>query len=153
MKYGKILWQKFFAHLYEENFARNYRIGGITMNNIAGGFMNTNLGNVQIDKDVIAKYAGSSAVECFGIVGMATINVKDGFAKLLKRESLTHGVEVAVTEDGKITIDLHIIVSYGVSISAVTDNLISNVKYKVEEFAGLPVERISVFVEGVRVID
>lgn len=123
------------------------------MNNIAGGFMNTNLGNVQIDKEVIAKYAGSSAVECFGIVGMAAINVKDGFAKLLKRESLTHGVEVSVTEDNKIAIDLHIIVSYGVSISAVTDNLISNVKYKVEEFAGLPVERINVFVEGVRVID
>ena len=117
------------------------------------GMMNTNYGNVQIDKEVIAKYAGSSAVECFGIVGMATINVKDGFAKLLKRESLTHGVEVNVTEDNKITIDLHIIVSYGVSISAVTDNLISNVKYKVEEFAGLPVERISVYVEGVRVID
>ena len=37
--------------------------------------------------------------------------------------------------------------------SAVTDNLISNVKYKVEEFAGLPVERIGVYVEGVRVID
>lgn len=123
------------------------------MNGATSGVMNTNLGNVQIDKEVIAKYAGSSAVECFGIVGMATVNVKDGFAKLLKRESLTHGVEVTVTENNKITIELHIIVSYGVSISAVTDNLISNVKYKVEEFAGLPVERISVYVEGVRVID
>lgn len=123
------------------------------MNNVASGIMNTNLGNVQIDKEVIAKYAGSSAVECFGIVGMASVSVKDGFAKLLKRESLTHGVEVGISADNKITIDLHIIVSYGVSISAVTENLISNVKYKVEEFAGLPVERICVFVEGVRVID
>ena len=123
------------------------------MSSIAGGVMNTNLGNVQIDKDVIAKYAGSSAVECFGIVGMAAVNVKDGFAKLLKRESLTHGVGVTVSEENKITIDLHIIVSYGVSVSAVTDNLINNVKYKVEEFAGLLVERINVYVEGVRVID
>ena len=123
------------------------------MNGATSGIMNTDLGNVQIDKDVIAKYAGSSAVECFGVVGMASVNVKDGFAKLLKRESLTHGVGVTVSEDNTITIDLHIIVSYGVSISAVTENLISNVKYKVEEFAGLPVERISVYVEGVRVID
>ena len=123
------------------------------MSNILSGMMNTNLGNVQIDKEVIAKYAGSSAVECFGVVGMATISVKDGFAKLLKRESLTHGVGVTITEDNKITIDLHIIVSYGVSISAVTENLISNVKYQVEEFSGLSVERISVYVEGVRVID
>ena len=117
------------------------------------GMMNTNYGNVQIDKDVIAKYAGSSAVECFGIVGMAAVNVKDGFAKLLKKESLTHGVGVTVTENNTIIIDLHIIVSYGVSVSAVTDNLINNVKYKVEECAGLKVERINVYVEGVRVID
>lgn len=123
------------------------------MNNAGNGIMNTNLGNVQIDNDVIAKYAGSSAVECFGIVGMASVNVKDGIAKLLKRDSLKHGVGVTVSEENKITIDLHIIVSYGVSISAVADNLIENVKYKVEEFAGLPVENINVFVEGVRVID
>ena len=59
------------------------------MNSMASGIMNTNLGNVQIDKEVIAKYAGSSAVECFGIVGMATVSVKDGFAKLLKRGNLS----------------------------------------------------------------
>lgn len=123
------------------------------MNSATSGMMNTNLGNVQIDNDVIAKYAGSSAVECFGIVGMAAVNVKEGFAKLLKRENIRRGVGVTVSSDNKITIDLHVIVSYGVSISAVTDNLISNVKYKVEEFAGLSVERINVYVEGVRVID
>ena len=129
------------------------QIGGKTMNSATSGMMNTNLGNVQIDNDVIAKYAGSSAVECFGIVGMAAVNVKEGFAKLLKRENIRHGVGVTVSSDNRITIDLHVIVSYGVSISAVTDNLISNVKYKVEEFAGLEVERITVYVEGVRVID
>ena len=123
------------------------------MSSTASGVMNTNLGNVQVDKEVIAKYAGSSAVECFGVVGMASVNVKDGFARLLKRDSLTHGVGVSVSDDSKITIDLHIIVSYGVSISAVTENLIHNVKYKIEEFAGLFVEQINVYVEGVRVID
>ena len=45
------------------------------------------------------------------------------------------------------------IVSYGVSISTVADNLIENVKYKVEEFTGMPVEKINIYVEGVRVID
>ena len=117
------------------------------------GTMSTNLGNVAVDNDVIAKYAGSSAVECFGIVGMASISVKDGIAKLLKRENLKHGVGVTVTADNKIIIDLHIIVSYGVNISSVASNLISNVKYKVEEFSGLKVEKINVLVEGVRAID
>lgn len=116
------------------------------------GHMNTQIGEVLIDNDVLAKYAGSSAVECFGVVGMASISVKDGLVKLLKRESLSHGVNITV-ENNKIIIDLHIIVSYGVSISAVAENLICNVKYKVEEFTGMEVVKINIFVEGVRVID
>ncbi|MGN6715402.1 Uncharacterized conserved protein YloU, alkaline shock protein (Asp23) family [Anaerocolumna jejuensis DSM 15929] len=116
------------------------------------GHMNTKIGEVSIDNDVLAKYAGSSAVECFGVVGMASVNMKDGLVKLLMRESLKHGVNILL-EDNKIIIDLHIIVAYGVSISAVAENLISNVKYKVEEFTGMEVTKINIFVEGVRVID
>lgn len=116
------------------------------------GHMNTQLGEIVIENEVVANYAGSSAVECFGVVGMASISMKDGIVNLLKREYISHGVNVAI-EENKIYIDLHIIVAYGVSISAVADNLISNVKYKVEEFTGMDVERVSIYVEGVRVID
>ena len=116
------------------------------------GRITNQVGDIMIDLDVIAKYAGTCAVECFGIVGMAAISMKDGLVKLLKKESLTHGINVTLN-DNKLTIDFHVIVSYGVSISAVADNLVSNVKYKVEEFTGLTVEKINIFVEGVRVID
>ena len=114
--------------------------------------MNTHLGNISIDSDVIANYAGSVAIECIGVVGMASVNVKDGLVKLLKLNNLSRGVTVHVDNAG-LTIDFHLIVAYGVNILAVSDNLISNVKYKVEEFTGFPVEKINIFVEGVRVID
>ena len=117
------------------------------------GCMSTELGIITIGPEVIAKYAGTVAVECFGIVGMAAVSVKDGLVKLLKKESLTHGIQVEISEDNKITLNFHVIVSYGVSISAVTDNLISNVKYKVEEFTGMTVDKINIYIEGVRVID
>ena len=116
------------------------------------GQMDTKLGKVLIDTDVIATYAGSVAVECFGIVGMAAVNVKDGLVKLLKRDYLHHGISVTII-DNKITLDFHVIVSYGVSISTVSDNLISTVKYQVEEFTGMELAKINIFVEGVRVID
>ena len=116
------------------------------------GLMNTQMGAVMIDPEVIARYAGSVAVECFGIVGMAMVNVKEGLVKLLKRDNLTRGVNVEIN-DNKITLSFHVIVSYGVSISAVSDNLISNVKYRVEEFSGMPVDKINIYIEGVRVID
>ena len=84
---------------------------------------------------------------------MAAVNVKDGLVRLLKKDSLTHGIQVSISDENEITIDFHVIVAYGVSISAVTDNLISNVKYKVEEFSGMKVDKINIYIEGVRVID
>lgn len=116
------------------------------------GLVDTGLGKIMIDTDVIATYAGSVAVECFGIVGMAAVSMKDGLVKLLKKDSLKHGINVIIT-DNKITLEFHVIVAYGVSISAVSDNLISNVKYRVEGFTGLTIEKINILVEGVRVID
>ena len=107
-------------------------------------------GDVFIENEVIARIAGLAAIECYGIVGMAIKNVTDGLVQLLKRESLTKGVKVNV-EDNGVTIDFHVIVEYGTKISAVADNLISTVKYKVEEFIGLEVKKINIFVEGVRV--
>lgn len=118
-----------------------------------GTSMNTRMGNILIDNEVIAQYAGSVAVECFGIVGMASVNMKDGIVRLLKKDSITRGIAVSVGADHKLTLNFHVIVSYGVSILTVANNLMDSVKYKVEEFTGLEIEKINIFVEGVRVID
>ena len=78
------------------------------------GSMSTDLGIITIDPEVIAKYAGSVAVECFGIVGMATVSMKDGLVKLLKKESLTKGIQVGISDENKITLNFHVVVAYGV---------------------------------------
>lgn len=116
------------------------------------GRINNKHGEILINSEVIALYAGMQAVECFGIVGMAAVSMTDGLVKILKRDSLTKGINVEIV-DNHIILDFHVIVSYGVSISAVADNLITNVKYKVEEFTGMEVDKINIYVEGVRVID
>ena len=115
--------------------------------------MNTHMGNISIDNEVIAQYAGAVAMECFGIVGMANVNVKDGLVSLLKLDTMTRGINVTLDQNNKLKLDFHGIVAYGVSIQAVSDNLIDSVKYKVEEFTGLEIEKINIYVEGVRVID
>ena len=117
------------------------------------GSMSTDLGIITINPEVIAKYAGSVAVECFGVVGMAAVNMKDGLVKLLKRESLTHGIQIEISDENSLTLNFHVIVAFGVNILSVSDNLMNNVKYKVEEFTGMTVDKINIFVEGVRVID
>lgn len=116
------------------------------------GCIDSGLGRIVIDTDVIATYAGSVAVECFGIIGMAAVSMKDGLVKLLRRDSLRHGISVKITEGNRIRLDFHVIVAYGVN-STIADNLVSNVKYKVEAFTGMEIEKINIMVEGVRAID
>ena len=117
------------------------------------GYMSNENGEIIIENEVIAQYAGHAALGCFGIVGMATISMKDGIAKLLKGDSVSKGINVVIDEDNMLTIDFHIIVAYGVCISTVCDNLIKTVQYSVEEMTGMKVRDINIFVEGVRVID
>ena len=114
--------------------------------------ISTEQGDVIVDSEVIATYAGSVAMECYGIVGMSSLNMKDGLSKLLKREHLANGINVTI-EDNVISLDFHVIVSLGVSISAVTESLIETVRYKVEEFTGAQIGQINVYVEGVRATD
>ena len=94
--------------------------------------------------------AGMTVVECYGIVGMAATKATDGLIELLKRDNLSRGVRVT-TRDDQVTIDLYVIVEYGISITAVCKSVIETVKYKVETFLGIPVESVNVHVQGVRV--
>jgi uncharacterized alkaline shock family protein YloU len=116
-------------------------------------YINGDNGKVSIDESVVAQVAGLTALDCFGIVGMGLVSVKDGIVKQLRRDNVSKGVGVHFDADGNIVIELHIVVAYGVSIKAVTDNLMQSVKYKVEDFTSLKVSAINVFVEDVKVID
>ena len=116
------------------------------------GRINTDMGSIEVDTEVIKQYAGTEAMECFVIVGMAAVSVKDGIVKLLKKESLSRGISVNI-KDNRLSIDFHIIVAYGVSIKAVAENLVDAVKYKIERYTGFEVEKINTYVEGVRIID
>lgn len=116
-------------------------------------YINGDNGKVSIDENVVAQVAGLTALDCFGIVGMGIVSVKDGIVKQLRRDNVSKGVNVKFDENGDIIIEFHIVVAYGVSIKAVTDNLMQSVKYKVEDFTSLKVRQINVFVEDVKVMD
>ncbi len=108
-------------------------------------------GKILISDEVIEVLAGSAALDCYGLVGMATRKqLKDGIAEMLGRDNLSRGVEVRRDADG-IHIDLYIIVSYGTKISEVAHNIQVKVKYVLSEVVGLQVGAVHIFVQGVRV--
>lgn len=110
----------------------------------------TQLGHIDVSTEVIATLAGGAALECYGLVGMASRKLKDGLSELLKRDNLSKGVIVREDEEG-IHLDLYIIVSYGTKISEVAQNVQSKVKYTLEQTLGLSVASVNIYVQGVRV--
>ena len=108
------------------------------------------LGSISVVEDVITTIAGYAAIECIGIVAMASKRATDGLVELLGRENLKRGVRAVLNEDS-VSINLYIIVEYGVSIAAVAKNVIETVKYRVENLVGIKVNQVNVTVEGIRV--
>lgn len=110
----------------------------------------TTLGSIHISSEGIAMVAGIAAMECYGIVGMCSRTLQDGIAELVGRENVTRGIEVQIDEDS-VTIDLYVVMEYGVKVNEVAQNVISRVKYTVETQLGLKVDRVNVNIQGVRV--
>lgn len=113
--------------------------------------ISTQLGQIDVAVEVIETLAGSAAMECYGLVGMASQKqIKDGISDLLKRDNFGKGVVVREDEDG-VHIDMYIIVCYGTKISEVAHNVQTKVKYTLEQTLGLHVETVNIFVQGVKV--
>lgn len=108
------------------------------------------LGKVVIANDVIATLVGKSVEQCYGVVGMAAKNASDGIAQLLNLENYAKGIKVS-DRNGKLVVDIYIIVEYGVSINAVAQIAIDTVKYNLEEYTGLEIEDVNIFVTDVHV--
>ncbi|GAB2561523.1 Asp23/Gls24 family envelope stress response protein [Gracilibacillus alcaliphilus] len=109
-------------------------------------------GLVTITNEVIATIAGGAAIECYGIVGMASKKqLRDGIAEILRKENFAKGVIVR-QDNEDIHIDMYIIVGYGTKISEVAHNVQSQVKYNLEKTLGLQIKSINIYIQGVRVI-
>lgn len=116
------------------------------------GKYHNEIGTVVVENNVLAKIAGLTALECAGIVGMSALSRKDGLVRMLTRNSISKGIRVEV-QNNDVFLEFHTIVAFGVSINTIAENLMDAVKYQVEKMTGFTVKKISIIVEGVRVID
>jgi uncharacterized alkaline shock family protein YloU len=111
--------------------------------------LSSELGRITISSDAIAHIVGETARECYGIVGMAA---RGPVGKLLgRRERLTQGIQIArdTVGDG-VTIDLHVIVEYGLNLAEVASTVRNRVSYEVGRLTGLPVRSVEVHIDDVR---
>lgn len=107
-------------------------------------------GTIQIDNDVVAEIAGYAALECYGIVGMASPTLRDGVAQLLSLDKLRKGVRV--TSDGEgVVIDLYVVAEYGTNLAEVAHNMSDRVKYVVTSHAEVRVDAVNIHIQGIKV--
>ncbi|MEA5152070.1 MAG: Asp23/Gls24 family envelope stress response protein [Oscillospiraceae bacterium] len=106
-------------------------------------------GRISITSDVFTYLAGDAATSCFGVKGMAGRSKEGGPLQLLRRESMSRGVEVRFNDDGSISLELHIGVDHGVNISAVSRSIMNEVSYKLQKSTGVPVKNVDVYIDTI----
>jgi uncharacterized alkaline shock family protein YloU len=107
-------------------------------------------GRMAVTDRAIGDIVGWTVLECYGVVGMASPNLRRGVAALLSRDRLHQGIKVEQGQD-QLRIKLYIIVEYGLNVAEVAGNVRSQVAYNVERMVGRPVSALQIYVQGVRV--
>ena len=107
--------------------------------------------NNKITVSTVKQIACASAMECFGVVGIANIPGADGLVHLLTNEELTKGVKVSMGQDKMICIEVYVILEFGIKMETVCENLADAIKYNVETKTGVKVKRVTINVQSVRV--
>jgi uncharacterized alkaline shock family protein YloU len=106
----------------------------------------TELGTIRISGAAVADLVARTAARCYGVVGLAS---RSRVGRMLGRERANWAVGIA-QEDGRVRIDLHVVVEYGLNLAEVASTLRSQVTYELERLTGLPVAAVDVHIESAR---
>jgi uncharacterized alkaline shock family protein YloU len=110
------------------------------------------LGIIEISSEAVSSIVGQVVLEAYGVVGTASKNFQHGLVELLAPHASHKGVDVHIS-DGEITVDVYVVMEYGVRISEVANNLMSATKFRVEKSLGMPMKAINVHVQALRFSD
>ena len=93
------------------------------------------IGKIDVAESVVALIAFKEAMEVDGVVG-TTGGIVDDIASLVRKGDTPKGVRVTRDEEGKLVIDVSIIVEYGRDIRQLASNLQVRVMEEVEKMTG-----------------
>ena len=109
------------------------------------------LGQITITQDYFMQLISNTVTNCFGVVSMNVNSARQTIGSVIPfvKDKVERGVSVTVGKD-KLVIDLHITVKYGVNVNTIVKSIINKVRYTVEENTGISVEKVNVYVDGIR---
>jgi len=107
------------------------------------------LGSVRIHNNVISVIAHEAADRVPGVVELSGTLV-DGLADMIGKGSRDRGIRVAVESENTITVELTVVLEYGVNIPETCGKLQNEVRKSVEDMTGKKVQAVNVSVQGIR---
>lgn len=106
------------------------------------------IGNIKISVEVVSKIAVIAASEIDGVSCMHKTFVSKMAEKFGGDKASSQGVKVDITEN-TASIDLYLVVDYGVKIPELAWNVQERVKESVENMTGLEVTAVNIHIEGI----
>lgn len=107
------------------------------------------VGNIRIADEVVAKVAAKAALEIQGVFKMSG-GMVDEVTKLLGKKNTGKGVKVEVG-DRECSVDVYIVVEYGVSFPNVALEVQQNIIRAITEMTGLKVVEVNVYIQDVNI--
>lgn len=104
-------------------------------------------GDIKISDEVIATIASVATKEIEGISGLS-LSIAGEIASKFVKKNLSKAIKVS-SDDGNLTIDISVIVKYGIRIPDISWEVQENVKKSVESMSGLKVEKVNIIIAGV----
>ena len=112
-----------------------------------GHALSSPLGRITISSGAIAQIVAETALECYGVVGMKG-SLRGRMARGKARGA--RGIEIGRDREGGVTVDLHVVVEYGLNLAEVASSVRNRVAYEVERLTGLPIRAVEVHVDAVK---
>ncbi len=107
-------------------------------------------GRVEIAEGAIISVVHEAVLACYGVVELGPRAMQSPIRRRLRRNDPTRGINIT-QNDEHLQIDLSIVVEYGTPIFTVAQNVMQTVKFQVERLLAMPVDRVNVNVDGLRV--
>lgn len=106
-------------------------------------------GRIRVSPKAIASIAYNSAIQSYGVVGLAPKSFVNGITNYIVKDP-THGIEVTY-KNNTIMIDIYIVVEYGIRIQTVANEVATSVRYHVEKALGTEIDAVNVHIQGLRI--
>ena len=107
-------------------------------------------GKLVITDDAIAMTAYHAALDCYGVIDLVSRSLTDSLSELFAKNTTSRGVKV-ITLGNRINLELFVILKEGVNVNAISEAIQGSVRYNVETYTGMRVNKVIVNIVGVKV--